>query len=494
MSYIEGTDRDQLVLFEEKIDGMIEADNLVRFIDAYADKLDLKALEIHNIDNTLGAPGYRPALYLKIYIYCYLNKIRSSRKIERECQRNLELLWLTCRLAPDHWSISNFRKQNKAALQNIFKEFLKFCHQLNLISFNLVAVDGTKLRAQNSMSNVYKRSELEKAMKGIESKIEEYLAELEVNDKKEQDDYEFLTSNIPQKLKYLEGRKEKLGKVQTVFEENPALQRYFANDPDSSFQRDNGRCVVGYNCQTAVDEKNKLIVAVDVVQETNDLHQLGNMMGKVAEEKQDLKVEKKTLGVADAGYHTEAEILEVMEDKDLEVFIPHPLDVKKRLKLGKESKTKIPAKGFRLEDFYYDAVNDWFVCPKGQRLVKKWNTFNRSGVDRQRYHGGNCSRCPSKPLCTPSPLGRKLQVSVNFIKMDIFKKKITSDLGKRIIRKRKELAEHPFGTIKRTFGYTYFMQRGLEKVRSEFSFISFIYNFKRVAKIYGVKNLLDRLK
>ncbi len=167
MKYIEGTARDQLCLFEEKLDSIITEEHIIRFIDIYVDKLDLVKLEIHNIDNEKGI-GYNPSLYLKIYIYSYLNKIRTTRRIERECKRNVELIWLTKQLAPDHWSISNFRKLNKKALKNIFKEFLKFCYKLELLSFDCIAIDGTKMRTQNSMSNIYKKEEIDKVVEKVE--------------------------------------------------------------------------------------------------------------------------------------------------------------------------------------------------------------------------------------------------------------------------------------------------------------------------------------
>ncbi len=217
--YIVGTPRMQLCLFSENLDEMVSADHIVRFIDIYVEKLDLIKLEISNIELRQGRPGYNPTLYLKIFIYSYLNKVRSSRKIERECQRNLELIWLTNQLAPDHWSLSNFRKTNTKALKNLFKEFLKFCHKLELMSFDCVAIDGTKVRAQNHLSNIYKRDQMDKLMEKAEKKIDEYIKEIEVNDKKEKDEYEFLNKNIPQKIKQLVAHKEKLAVISRIFEE-----------------------------------------------------------------------------------------------------------------------------------------------------------------------------------------------------------------------------------------------------------------------------------
>ena len=493
MNFIKGTSRDQLCLFEEKLDDIIQEEHLVRFIDIYVDKLDLVELEI-NINDKAKGIGYNPTLYLKIYIYSYLNKIRSSRKIERECKRNLELIWLTKQLAPDHWSISNFRKMNKKALKNIFKEFLKFCHKLELLSFDCIAIDGTKIRTQNSMSNVYKKEEIDKVLKKIEQKIDEYLAELESNDKKEQDEYEFLNKNIPQKLKQLEKHKNKLEFIKEIFKENPDLKRYFANDPESNFQKDNGRCIVGYNCQSAVDEKNKLIISTDVTSENNDIHQLNNMKEKINEAKSELEVDKKSICVADAGYHSEAEIIKAVKDENVDVYIPHPRDVKTKEKQGRDKKNKVPAKGYEKENFIYDKERNIFICPKKQVLKQIGKGSIKDGIKKIKYQCKNCKGCEVFGFCTTNERdGRTIEISENFEKMEKFREKVKSDLGKKIVQKRKELVEHPFGTIKRNFGYTYFMQSGIEKIKAEFSFMAFIYNFKRAVNIIGVKKLIEAM-
>lgn len=493
MKYIEGTPRNQLCLFEEKLNDLIEEEHLIRFIDLYVDKLDLIELEIHANDKSRGI-GYDPCLYLKIYIYSYLNRIRSSRKIERECKRNIELIWLTKQLSPDHWSISNFRKMNKKSLKNIFKDFLRFCHKLNLLSFDCVAIDGTKMRAQNSMSNIYKKDEIDKSLEKIEQKIDEYITELESNDKMEQDEYDFLNRNISEKLKHLKKHKDKLEFIKEIFKKNTDIKRYFANDPDSNFQKDNGRCVVGYNCQSGVDEKNKLIIATEVTNESNDLHQLNNMKEKIDEIKKELKIEKKSICVTDAGYHSEIEILEAIKDKNFDLYIPHPRDVKTKESHGKEKKDKPPLKGYEQDNFMYDKEKNIFICPKGKVLEQRGKGSIRKGIKKIRYQCKICNNCEVLDLCTVNKIdGRSIEISENFEKIKEFREKVKSELGKKVVLKRKELVEHPFGTIKRNFGYTYFMQRGIEKVKAEFSFIAFIYNFKRAIKIIGVKNMLEAL-
>lgn len=494
MKYIEGTSREQLYLYTEKLDDLITRDNIIRFIDVYVDKLDLIKLKIHNINKTKGSPGYNPKLYLKIYIYCYLNRIRSSRKIEKACKVNIELIWLNKQLTPAYWAISNFRKQNKKALKKIFKEFLKFCHKLELLSFDCVAVDGTKMRANNSLSNIYKKDTIGKLLDSIDNKIDEYIKDLEENDKKEENEYEFLNSNIPKKLKNLTKHKDKIKFIEKIFDENPDLTRYFANDTDSSFQKDNGRCIAGYNCQTAVDEKNKLIISTDVTDENNDLHQLNNMKEKITTIKEELDVNDKTVLVADAGYHSESEIIEALKDEETDLYIPHPRDVKTKEKQGRENKNKIPAKGFEKEYFKYDIEKDLVHCPAGKILIRKSKKGSiANGVRKIRYRCMDCKECKKRHLCTTSSRGRAIEISENYKIMKEFQDKVKSKIGKKIIRKRKELAEHPFGTIKRHFGFRHFMQKNIENVKAEFSFISFIYNFKRILNIFTVEELINAL-
>jgi transposase len=490
MKYIEGTPREQLCLFEEKLDDIISEDHLVRFIDAYVDKLDLVKLGVKIKDKAKGV-GYPPTLYLKIYIYSYLNSIRSSRKIERECKRNLELIWLTMQLSPDHWSISNFRKCNKNLLKNIFKEFLLFCKSLELLSFDCVAIDGTKMRAQNSMSNIYKRNGIDKLLEKIDTKISEYISDLESNDKKEQDEYDFLNNNIPKKLKQLKKNKDKVEVIKKIFEENPELERYFANDPESNFQKDNGRCVVGYNSQTAVDGKNKLIVATDVTNQNNDKKQLNNMKGKVEETKNELNINNKSIGVLDSGYYSESEILDALEDENMDIYIPHPKDVKTKEKQGRAKENKIPSKDFEKENFIYKKDQNIYVCPNGKELTQRGNFRIKDGIKKIKYQCSDCIGCKDYNLCTTSKDGRSLEISENHEQMEKFREKTRTKLGKKIIQKRKELVEHPYGTIKRNLGFTYFMQTGIENVKAEFSFIAFIYNFKRVVNIIGVKGLIE---
>jgi transposase len=496
--FINETPREQLNLFEEKLDDLISENNSVRFIDAYVNKLDLYNLgfKISGTNGGKGRPPYKPSSLLKIYIYGYLNRIRSSRKLEAECRRNIELIWLTGRLAPDFKTIADFRKDNKGGIKKIFKEFLKLCHKLELLSLKCVAIDGTKERAQNSLDNIYKREEIERIEKRIQEKIDKYLEELELNDRTEETDYEFLSKNLPEKLAKLKKSQEKIELIKRIFENNPELEIYFANDTDSRYQKDNNRVNAGYNCQSVVDEKNKLIIANDVTNESNDLHQLNNMMDKVAGLKTDLGIKGKTIAIADAGYFEESEILESETDKDFEVYVFHPRDSKSQKSKKKGKKDKIPAKGFEKDDFKYDNENDAFRCPEGKILNRVGEGYieKGNGVRKYQYLCRECDGCVKRKLCTDNNKGRVVKVTEFFKEINEFREKCNSDLGKRILAKRKEMVEHPFGTIKRNWGYRYFMQKGEKKVSAEFSFITFIYNLRRTLNLVQFERLMSILE
>jgi transposase len=493
--YVEEESREQIHLFEEKLDDIIRKDNPVRFIDAYVERIDLKKLGfIISGESDTGRPAYRPSTMLKIYIYGYLNRIRSSRKLEAECARNIDLMWLTGRVTPDFKTIADFRGHNKNGLKNIFKEFLRLCHKLELVSLKYVAIDGTKKRAQNGLDNIYKRELIDSIDEQINNRIDQYIAELDRTDKEEENEYEYLSRNLPEKISKLKKKKEKVEIIKKIFEENPELEIFFANDPDSGYMKDNGRINAGYNCQTAVDEKNNLIVANEVVNESNDLHQLNNMIDKVREIKKEFGEEDNTMAAADAGYFEEKEIVKAASLGDFDVYVSHPRDSSEKKKVRK--KDKVPAKGYEKDDFIYDTDNDQFICPEGKVLVKSGNGFvdKQTGGRKYRYVCRECKNCSKRDVCTNNKRGRMVKATENMKDIMVFREKCNTELGKRVLKKRKETVEHPFGTLKGNWGYRYFMQRGLEMVQAEFSFMTFIYNFRRVLNLVSIDNFIKELE
>ena len=492
--YIEGTQRDQIFLFNECLDDMIDENNIVRFIDAYVESLDLIGLGFTVPSMKTGAPPYRSHLKLKIYIYGYLEKIRSSRRLEKECRRNTELIWLTENLAPDFKTIADFRKDNSEALKNLFKEFLKLCHKLQLISFKTVAIDGTKMRGQNSLNEVYQKKQMEQIEKEIQDKINGYLKELNELDKIEQETglsvnkehLEKITGRLNKQL----NRKKKAASVNQILKDQADVEVYYATDPDCRLQSDKGKIRPGYNPQTAVDGKNKLIVVAEVTNEQNDQKQLTPMLKHLKAQKKELGIEKKTTGVADTGYYSEKEILENKDNPDLSIVVP-PLSTNQKDGKG------IPTKGYLIEDFSYDESRDIYTCPEGKELhrVGKAAEKNRQGRPSFVYQSDpqNCTDCPKKGSCTTNKKGRKLRVSAKKDEILQYKESLNSKENKDFINRRKEIVEHPFGTIKRTFGYTFFQVKGIEKVKGEFSLICFVYNLKRVLNIMGTKELIEAL-
>lgn len=493
MEYVRGTPRKQLVLFSERLDDIVEEENPVRFIDAYVENLELEKLGFKVRTMKTGRPPYRAELMLKIYIYGYLNKIRSSRRLEKECKKNIEMIWLTEQLAPDFKTIADFRKDNAAGLKGIFREFLQLCKKLNLIEYQTVAIDGTKMRAQNSSKNVFRREAIEEIEKNINRKIEEYMNILEQNDGKEGEETVILTEEMWERIRKLKKQEEKIDFVKEIFAQNPELEKYYSSDPDCRPQKDHGRTNLGYNSQIVVDDKHKLIVENDVTNEHSDQRQLKNMVDHVKEGKKELEIEGSTRVVADAGYYNEGNIVASEKGTEIETYVSNPRDIKRAARRG-EAKQKVPTPEFEKEKFKYDTEKDTFTCPKGNVSKNRRRAGKGySGLNRVTYTFEGCQTCCSREQCTTSSQGRSICVPEQIKEFIEYRKRVHSETGRRLIQKRKELVEHPFGTLKRNMGYSYFMQRGYKAVKAEFSFISFIYNLKRAMKIIGMKQLLQAL-
>jgi transposase len=498
MEYIKGTPRDQLYLFNECIDNLVEKNNPVRIIDAYVESLDLESLEFIIPELKTGKPPYRSELLLKVYIYGYNERTRSSRRLEKECQRNKEMIWLTEGLAPDFKTIADFRKKNKKAIRNVFKEFLMFCKQADLLSLETVGIDGTKMRAQNNQNNIYRREEIETVQKRIQEKIEEYLSILDKEDEKEGEDIKINKNEVEKvvsRLKKLKKHKNKINEIKNLFEEDKDLNTYFSTDNDARFQNDNGKIRAGYNSQIVSDDKNKLIIENDVTNESNDLKQMSPMIMKIEEIKEDLGIESKTKAIMDAGYDSEQEILKNKDNKGIDIIVSDKKESSKN-KDYKKKKERVPGEGFKVENFIYNSEKDIFICSEGKELKKthKKASKEKSGREVFEYQCYDCDGCKSISFCTNNKRGRSIKVSVNKEVIDIFKKRIQEAENKELLSRRKEIVEHPFGTIKRNLGFTYFMQKGLEKVKTEFSFICFTYNFKRVVNILGVEGFLKEIE
>ena len=499
VDYKKGIPRTQLVLFQQRIDELVEDENIVRIIDAYVDSLDMRALGFQINENDTGAPAYRPQVKLKIYVYGYMNRMRSSRRLERECKRNVEMMWLTEGLAPDFKTIADFRKDNREALKEVFKAFLKMCHRLQLLSFATVAVDGTKMRAQNSLNEIYRREQIEKVEQDIQTRIDGYLRELDEVDERESADgvseNRERVEEITKRLKKQQRRKDKVEAIRRLFDEDEELQSHFATDEESRLQSDKGKVRAGYNVQTAVGGQHKLIVAAEVTNEQNDKKQLRPMIEEIRREKQELGIEEETDVIADCGYYTEKAIMDTKDAPDCRPVVPPTAEGTppgpSRLGKGKN----VPTVAYENDKFVYDEERDVYICPENEelnRITKRPATGTAGERETHKYRcdAEICLRCSARTACTTSRNGRMLRVSANRREMEAYQASLESDEHKRLISKRKEIVEHPYGTLKRSLGYSYFLVKGIEKVTGEFSLMCFGYNLLRVFNIVGFQKLM----
>ena len=490
IEYKAGTPRNQIYLFQHSLEELIEGDNVVRFIDAYVESLDMGKLGFRMHENRKGAPAYRPQVKLKIYIYGYFNRIRSSRLLQAECGRNREMMWLAEGLRPDFKTIADFRRDNPKALKNVFKEFVVFCHTMGLISMRTLAVDGTKLRGQNGHGEVYRREKLAEIERAVAQGLERYFKEMEELDRRQ--DCEGIqirkekVVELTKKIQRLTRKGEKVNAAKEFLEAHPQENAYSGSDPDSRLQKDKGMVQPGYNAQSVVDGENKLIVAADVSNQQSDKRLLGAMVEQTLEVKKRLGVEEKIEMVADAGYFNETDVLANQQGQTIRVTVPIAPEGERG-----DSKEEI----WGQEKFRYDAERDIWVCPLGAELRKitARPVADKNGrmTWKYRVEDAECAACPKRSCCTKGSGGRMLRVSVRHRELKAYFEQLENPERKTLIRKRKELVEHPFGTIKRTLGFGHFLQRGLEAVGAEFQFSCFIYNLKRVLNIVTLRTLME---
>lgn len=469
MPFIEGEDRHQIHLLPNTLDEFVEEENPVRVIDAYVDSLTLEELGFQVFSGSkAGQKPYRREELLKLYLYCYINGIRSSRKMENETKRNIELMWLIGKLQPDHGTLSAFMKNNQTAIKKLFKEFTLLLKGFGLIDGQLVAIDGTKLKANCSKKKHFNDNIINKKLEHIDEKIEAYLRDFLTEDNR------LKKQEITEKLKVYQERMHELQVMKQELKETGENQ-LCVTDPDAKSMKNNGKHEVCFNVQTAVDSKYKLIVDCDTVNDVNDQGQLSNMAKRT---KQVFRDQKTTI-LADTGYYNYLEIIDVV-DESTELLI--------KPQKGKQNKV---ASGFDKENFEYDAINDKYICPLGYELPFKWNG-KQDGKEYRRYTCYAFDICGQKDLCTTAKGGR----SITRLKDEEVIEKIAKNTRSQsqIYKQRAAIVEHPFGTIKRHLGYTYFLTRGLASVGIETNLICLAYNFKRMIKIKGVKELIRLLR
>lgn len=473
MGYIEGIDRNQVILFPEVIDDYIEEDNPVQFINAFVDNLDLMGLGFkYSEPKATGRPPYNPADMLRLYIYGYLNRIRSSRGLEREANRNIELMWLLRKLTPDFKTIADFRKDNRDAIKKVCKEFTLLCKKLDLFSRELVAIDSSKFKAVNSKKRNFNEAKLKRAIKEIEEKVEHYLTELEGNDKEEAKIAHCSAEEIKDKIKILKDRKDRYQGLLKELRESGETQ-ISLTDTDSRAMVNNQRIEVCYNVQTTVDARHKIIVDHET---TNDVLD-NNQLSKMAKRAKDVMEVEELEVLADKGYYDAVEIKECV-DNGISPYIAEP----------ESPIPKAKADIYRKENFTYDADKDIYECPNGSKLTFR-NISIINGKAMKIYKTEDCKRCNRKTECTKNKIGRVIYRWEHEDILEDMKKRIQMNKGK--YKMRQWLSEHPFGTIKRSMNQGYLLLKGLKKVAAEISLTVLAYNIKRVLNIVGLKRLIE---
>lgn len=465
MSFIKGTPRSHVLLFPEAIDDYVTDDNPVRFIEAFVDNLDLHDLGFSRTRPAhTGRPAYSPADLLKLYIYGYINRTRSSRLLEKECLRNLELIWLMRRLRPDFKTIADFRKDNAEAVKKVCREFTLLCKRLELFSGEMIAIDGSKFKAQNSKRRNFTVEKLDKTIKEIDAKIKEYLDELDEADEQEAEVKTPTKEELKEKIEQLRNRKLQNEMIHKQLKESGESQ-ISLTDADSRRMKVGQGSDICYNVQTVVDELRKLILEHEVRNEPTDHHQLSKMALRA---KQTLEVEELEV-VADRGYYDGAEVKKCLE-AGITVYV------------AKQQTSANEKHGlFTKEDFPYNAAKDCYECPAGKELGYRYDTVEL-GRHIGYYSTKECRKCEIKAKCTRNKKGRRITRWVDEAILEEMSQRVKANPEK--MKKRKELAEHPFGTMKRAMASGYFLMRGIKKVAAEMSLTVLAYNIKRVINIF----------
>jgi len=474
--FVEALDRQQVTLLPECLDDFVAEDNPVRVIDAFVAELDLTALGFEGArPAATGRPSYHPSVLLKIYLYGYLNRVQSSRRLERECQRNVELMWLTGRLAPDFKTIADFRRDNGQGIRSACRRFVEICRQLKLFTEAVIAVDGSKFKAVNSRDQNFTVTKIQRRREQLEHNIKRYLEALDTADRVQAPEWAAKTTRLNDKIEDLRRQMRELDVVEEQVKAEPDGQ-ISRTDPDARAMTTHGKGtgVVGYNVQAAVDAKHHLIVAHEVTNIGNDRTQL-HPMAKAA--KQAMGVEG-IEALSDRGYFNGLQI-KACEEDGIAAVLPKPMT----------SNAKFEGR-FHKGDFVYIASDDEYQCPAGQRAIYRF-TREESGLMIRRYWSSACPECPMKARCTPSDYRRISRWEHEEV-VEAVERRL--DQNPNAMRVRRRTVEHVFGTLKHWMGSTHFLMRRLVNVSTEMSLHVLAYNFKRVLSILGMKKTMEAMQ
>ena len=474
MTHIVGSDRSQLLLLPDAIDDYVAPDDPVRFIDAFVEGLDLAAVGFARVaPKATGRPGYAPGDLLKLYIYGYLNRVRSSRRLEAECHRNIEVIWLLRTLKPDFKTIADFRADNRAAFKAVFRQFTLLCKRLDLFGRELLAVDGTRIKAVNNKDRNFTRNSLEKFIKAADERLEEYLQRLEEGDAAESRTGGARTKNLAEKIEALRNKRGRYAALLAEMERTGEAQ-VSLTDPDSRAMAAHTKVGVGYNIQVAVDAKNKMIVEQAV---TNQVVDMG-LLTQTAEPARAILGVATIDVVADRGYF-KIEDIEACENAGCVPFVPKP-----------QRGSSVREGFFRKDEFRYDPERDVFICPAGQILASRYESKLRQLKKIDYANRAACLVCPIRSRCTNGY--RKVSRVENEAVLDRMAARLKA--RPEVLDRRRETVEHPFGSIKQWMNQGAFLMKGLDKVRAEFSLTALVYNLRRALNILGVEALMEAVR
>jgi transposase len=474
--YVEGSDRRQVTLLPECLDDYMADDNPVRVVEAFVEELDLEALGFARAAPALtGRPAYHPSVLLKIYIYGYLNRVASSRRLERECQRNVELMWLTGRLAPDFKTIADFRRDSGAAIRKVCRQFVVLCRELKLFTQAVVAIDGSKFKAVNSRDRNFTPTKIDRRIEQIEQSVQRYLESLETADRTQPPELQAKTRRLTEKMDRLRQRVRQLGELKEQLQTRED-QQVSTTDPDSRSMTSDGRAtgVVGYNVQAAVDTKHHLIVAHEVTKDGSDRGQLAKMADQARAAMGKTKLE----AIADRGYFSGPQI-KACEESGITAYVPKPMT----------SNSKAAGR-FSKADFIYIRRDDAYQCPAGERLPWR-QTTREKGINIHTYWTNVCGACALRAQCTT---GKERRVRRWEHEEVLERLQARLDRRPQQMTVRRRTVEHVFGTLKHWMGSTHFLTRRLENVSTEMSLHVLAYNLKRVIAIMGMPRTMSAMK
>jgi len=472
--FVEGADRSQITLLPESLDEYITEDNPVRAIDAFVDSLDLASLSFDGVRPAqTGRPSYHPSVLLKIYIYGYLNRVHSTRRLEREAQRNVELMWLVNRLAPDFKTIADFRRDNGSGIRNVCKQFVVLCRELGMFANAVVAIDGCKFKAVNAHDRNFTRGKVAKRLEQIDRCIERYMVALDTADRQAPDIAEARTTRLNEKIETMKTEMVKFKQIQEDLEQ-ASVKQVSVTDPDArAMATSTSRGLVGYNVQSAVDTTHHLIVAHEVTNTGSDRRQLSRM----AKQAKSAMAANELQAIADRGYFNGEEIV-ACEQNGITPLVSKPMT----------SSAKAEGR-FDKDDFIFDADAGEYVCPAGRRLIWRFSS-EEDGLSVHKYWSSDCPNCEIRDKCTPSK-NRRVTRYDHESSLEAMQKRL--DMNPDLMRIRRRTVEHPFGTLKEWMGPNHFRTKRLEGVSTEMSLHVLAYNMKRVMKIMGTAKLMQAM-